>query len=214
MTSHDFALEIDGLGVCFAGRWVLRDFCLSLAAGERVALAGASGSGKSTVLKCALGLVVPEAGTIRIFGEELTGHSVWDLRRHLAYVAQEPDMGAGTMREVLEQPFRYRVNAALHGNLHRLPELMARFRLDAALLDKGMNTLSGGEKQRVALLSAILLDRRIILLDEASSALDKANKQAVADYLREDSGLTVLSVSHDSEWLGFSTRVVDLEAVV
>jgi ABC-type bacteriocin/lantibiotic exporter with double-glycine peptidase domain len=70
--------------------------------------------------------------------------------------------------------------------------------------------LSGGEKQRIALVSALLLDREILLLDEASSALDQAAKFAVIDLLKSRAALTVLSISHDKEWIGFSDSVFDM----
>lgn len=211
MTEQGLAIEIDRLGVRFDNRWVLRGFDLHMYPGEKVTLTGLSGSGKSTVLKCVLGLVIPQEGSIGVFGRPVNGHSVWEVRRHLAYVAQEPDLGSGTARQAIGRPFAYKVNAGLRGNLERLPGLMRRFSLSQALLDKEISTLSGGEKQRVALISAILLARPVILLDEASSALDKTNKEAVADYFERAGDLTVLSVSHDTEWLGFSTRVVDMD---
>ncbi len=204
------AINIDSLGVRCDGRWVLRGFCLRVDRGEKVSITGPSGSGKSTVLRCLLGLVVPQEGAIRIHGHSVSERDVWEMRRSIAYVAQEPDLGTGTAREVIERPFSYKANANLRDNLRRVPELMEDFSLSQALLDKEMPTLSGGEKQRVALISAILLDRPILLLDEASSALDKANKLAVTRFLRQADDLTVLSVSHDMEWAAFSDRVIDM----
>jgi len=205
-----FTIKIKDLSVSYDGQWVLKNFSLSLAHGEKVTLTGPSGSGKSTVLRCILGLVVPDSGSISILGESINGHNIWKIRHHLAYVAQEPDLGTGTVREIIEKPFSYRANLKLRDNLGRLPSLMERFNLSSGLLDKQMSSLSGGEKQRIALVTAILLDRSIVLLDEASSALDKENKQAVADYFKQAQNITVLSVAHDVEWLGFATRVVDI----
>lgn len=204
------AIEIDNLGVRFNQRWVVRGFCARIMRGEKVALTGPSGAGKSTVLKCVLGLAMPQEGTLRVLGQRLDAGSVWQVRHSLAYVAQEPDLGTDTARQVIHQPFQYKANAHLRGNLHRLGELLARFNLDDGLLDQQMSALSGGEKQRIALICAILLDRPIILLDEASSALDKANRQAVANFISAARELTVLSVAHDVEWLGFSDRVIEL----
>ena len=204
------AIEIDRLGVRYDGRWVLRDFSLRLGCGEKVVITGSSGAGKSTVLRCVLGLVMPREGSVHVLGRAMDGHHVWDLRRQLAYVAQEPDLGPGTAREVIERPFEYKVNASLRGNLERLGELLERFNLPPSLMDKEMPTLSGGEKQRIALVSAILLDRSIVLLDEASSALDKENKQAVVAFFQQSRELTVLAVSHDTEWQAFSDRVLEL----
>lgn len=213
MNDDRWAIEIDDLGVRYDGRWVLDGFALQMRRGEKVSLSGPSGSGKSTVLKCVLGLVVPQRGSICVLDRPVDRDGVWEARRNLAYVAQEPDLGPGAARDVIQRPFEYKANADLRGNLDRLPELLERFNMRQALLDKPLSNLSGGEKQRIALVSAILLDRPIVLLDEASSALDQANKQAVVDFFAQAEDLTVLSVSHESEWLDFSSRVVELDPV-
>ncbi len=215
MTSSDFqtAVQLNRLHLSFTGQHVLNDLSLSIFHGDKVTLTGPSGSGKSTVLRCILGLVMPDSGTITILGETVTRHNIWRKRRHIAYVAQEPDLGTGSVKEVIETPFSYRANAGLRDNLSRLPEIMERFNLPQPLLDKQITRLSGGEKQRTALVIAILLDRPIVLLDEASSALDTKNKQAVADYFRQAENTTVLSVAHDTEWLGFATRIVDMKEI-
>lgn len=215
MTSSDFqtAVQLNRLHLSFNGQHVLNDLSLSIFHGDKVTLTGPSGSGKSTVLRCILGLVMPDSGTITILGETVTRHNIWRKRRHIAYVAQEPDLGTGSVKEVIETPFSYRANAGLRDNLSRLPEIMERFNLPQPLLDKQITRLSGGEKQRTALVIAILLDRPIVLLDEASSALDTKNKQAVADYFRQAENTTVLSVAHDTEWLGFATRIVDMKEI-
>ncbi|MHC4740833.1 MAG: ABC transporter ATP-binding protein [Planctomycetota bacterium] len=204
------AIEINDLTVRFDGRNVLDKFAMRVAPGEKVHLQAASGAGKSTLLQCILGFVAPQAGEIRIEGELLTGHSAWKLRRHLAYVPQEPMMGAGSVAEVFERPFHYHANAHLKANLARIDELMDRFLLSPALLRKDVTEISGGEKQRVALISAILLDRSIMLLDEPTSALDKASKQAVADYMHSSEGMAILFAAHDAEALGGADRAVVL----
>jgi putative ABC transport system ATP-binding protein len=212
-TGSEMAIQLNKLNIAFDGHPVLQDLSLNVFAGDKVTLTGPSGSGKSTVLRCILGLVMPDSGTITILGEPVTRHNIWQKRRHIAYVAQEPDLGAGSVKEVIETPFTFRANAGLRDNLARLPEIMERFNLPQPLLDKQINRLSGGEKQRIALVIAILLDRAIVLLDEASSALDTKNKQAVAAYFKQAENTTVLSVAHDTEWMEFATRVVDMKAI-
>jgi len=202
------ALEAVDVTVLYDGHAVLQDFSMSLGAGETALLTGPSGCGKSTVLRCLLGFVAPETGSVRLGGEPLTAETVWHLRRRLAYVGQEPELGAGTVSEVLERPFHYRANAGLRDNLKRVGALFERFALGRALLDKEAGDLSGGEKQRVALIAAILLDRPIFLLDEVTSALDRAGKENVADYFRSRDDATVLLVAHDPELFPFADRVV------
>ncbi len=204
------ALEAEDLEVRFGERPILEGFRLQVGRGERVALTGPSGCGKSTVLRVVLGFVRPAAGAVRIMGQPLSGRSAWDLRRHLAYVAQEPDLGTGTAREVLERPFGFRANHGLQGNLARIPDLIEACRLSAERLDQPVGDLSGGEKQRIALVGALLLDRPILLLDEAASALDRETRRAVARLLTRDDSRTVLSVAHDGDDFGVCHRAVDL----
>jgi ABC-type iron transport system FetAB ATPase subunit len=213
VSDSEMAVQLNKLNVAFDGQPVLKDLSLSVHHGDKVTLTGPSGSGKSTVLRCILGLVMPDSGTITIFGEPVTRHNIWQKRRDIAYVAQEPDLGTGSVKEVIETPFFFRANAGLRDNLARLPEIMERFNLPQPLLEKQITRLSGGEKQRIALVIAILLDRPIVLLDEASSALDTKNKQAVTEYFRQADSTTVLSVAHDTEWLEFATRVVDMKEI-
>lgn len=203
-------LEIKDVTVRLNRQTILQDFSLSLGTGQKALLTGPSGCGKSTVLRCLLGFVVPQAGSVRIVGEPLTAESVWTLRRRIAYVGQEPDLGAGLVRDILERPFHYRANAALRGNLARVPELFDAFGLARSLLDKEVGDLSGGEKQRVALVSALLLDRNIFLLDEVTSALDPASKRKVIEYLRSRAEATMLFVAHDAESFPFADLIVEM----
>lgn len=204
------ALEAKNVEIRFGGQVVLQGFSLSLEPGDKALLTGPSGCGKSTVLRCFLGFVVPDAGSVSIDGLELTADTVWRLRQHVAYVGQEPDLGTGTAAQAIERPFHYRANAGLKRNLDRIPGLFERFRLGRDLLQKDVGSLSGGEKQRIALVSAILLDRKIFLLDEVTSALDKVSKQAVADYFRERDDAAALIVAHDPEVFSFVRRIIEL----
>lgn len=204
------ALEARELEVRFGGQTVLHGFSVSLGPGEKALLTGPSGCGKSTVLRCFLGFVVPNAGSVSIEGTVLTAETVWRLRQRVAYVGQEPDLGTGTAGQAIERPFHYRSNASLRRNLDRIPELFERFHLDRSLLHKDVGSLSGGEKQRIALVSAILLDRRIFLLDEITSALDKVSKRAIADYFQSREDATALIVAHDPEVFSFVRRVIEL----
>jgi ABC-type multidrug transport system ATPase subunit len=201
---------LDSVTVRFGKKVVLDSFSLSVTPGEKVTLTGRSGAGKSTVLRSILGFVAPAAGTVAVEGEKVTPDSVWRLRHRVAYVAQEPDLGDGTVRELIERPFSYKANSHLRDNLAELDAILDRFFLPRSLLTDEMSTLSGGEKQRVAVICAILLSRRIFLLDEPSSALDGRSREAVAEFFRDRSDLTVLSVAHDVEALAFGGRTVEV----
>ncbi|MGE4343107.1 MAG: ATP-binding cassette domain-containing protein [Geoalkalibacter sp.] len=210
---EQIAIDIDRLSVQVGGQRVLSNLSLRLAKGHKATLVGPSGSGKSTLLLALLGFVAPIEGTIRIFEEELTASSVWQLRTRMAYVSQEPELGEGTVRQILNHPLTFKNNRHLHDNIERAPELMEKLYLPGYLLDKDITSLSGGEKQRVALISALLLEREILLLDEASSALDQSARQAAIDLLKSRKDLTLLSVTHDREWIEAADDLIELSGV-
>ena len=162
------------------------------------------------MLRCIMGFTPVTKGIIRILDRELTASSIWQLRGKMAYVAQEPELGAGTVRAALMRPFGYRINADLSYDEEEALRLFSMFRLPGSLLDKDIPLLSGDEKQRAALVAALLLQRPILLLDEAASALDGVSKEAVRNYLCERTDLTILSVSHDIRDFSLSETVVTI----
>jgi ABC-type multidrug transport system ATPase subunit len=204
------ALSISTLHVKLDSKILFSDFSLELTSGENAVIAGDSGSGKTTLLKCIMGFVVPERGEIALGGKKLDAHSVWELRSTMTLVQQEPDLGQGTVMQVLQRPFSYNINKSLTYNSDKTNSLLQRFRLSQDILDKEVRTLSGGEKQRVALVSALLLDRPLLLLDEITSALDKESKKAVIEYLKTLDQTTIIAVAHDEVIYEITDRVVEL----
>jgi len=205
-----WTIQIDELTAVFASKNVLEEFSLRVGKGEKVALSGDSGSGKSTILKCLLGFAVPAEGTMRIEGQTLTSETVWALRRKMAYVPQEPDPGRGVVSERLDRPFSFRANCKLKRDPQIISLMFEALFLSQDILSKDIATLSGGEKQRVALVSALLLERPILLLDEATSALDSDAKNAFFDLLKSQQELTILAAAHDSDWDDFADRTIRL----
>lgn len=204
------ALQLRDIHVTLGERPVLRGFNLSVAVGERVALAGPPGCGKTTVLRCILGFVVPDAGQVVVLGEEVNPRTIWTIRRRIAYVAQDVELGPGTVRQALERPFTFRANAHLRDNLGRAPELFRRFGLSDALMDQETTSLSGGQRQLVAIISALLLARPILLLDEPTANLDEPTAAAVAEYLASRQDLTIVAVTHHQREFDIGSRLVRL----
>lgn len=188
---------------------------LRVDAGEHVALAGSSGAGKSSLLKCAYRTYLPTSGSVRVDGVELTTLSdaeVADLRqRDIGYVSQflraEPRRGA------LDVVARAGVRRGLDpSHAHdAAAESLGRLRLDESLWATYPSMLSGGEQQRVNLAAATLAPPRLLLLDEPVSALDPANREAVLQLVEglAGDGVAVLSVFHDHDVIErVATRVV------
>ncbi len=204
------AVEISGLALTFDGRRILDDISFCVPVGARVSLTGPSGSGKSSILRAVMGFIQPTAGEIFVEGEEVDASSIWRLRGRLAFVQQEPDLGEGRVAEILQKPFSYKINSNIEYDSGRSESLFDELLLQRSLLEKDAATLSGGEKQRVAIVSAILLNRDIYLLDEVTSALDAESKKAVADFFRRANNITVLSVSHDRNGVFFPDNNIEI----
>ncbi len=207
---RDIILEIRDLSLHFKSKRLFHNLFLSIEKGEKATITGKSGSGKTSLLKCILGFFRPDTGTITIDGKVLTEQSVWRARLNIGFVAQEPDLGDLTVLEFLQHPFIFKANKTLNWDEIFLHELMQTFHLEKNLLQKEASLLSGGEKQRIALLSSLLLKREIYLLDEVTSALDDETRMAVIEYLRQQETCTFLFVSHDNDIKAMSHKTLTL----
>lgn len=203
------ALTTHNLSVALDEKTLFHGVSFSVKRGEKITITGRSGSGKSTLLRCILGFV-PFDGEIIVQGIPLTIDSVWKVRQNMAYVAQEPELGGKLVRDVLAGPFSYKANHGLVYDHEEVDRLFDAFLLPKFLQDKEMNSLSGGEKQRIALIAALLLQRPLLLLDEAASALDSDAKKHVREYLSSRKDLAILSVSHDVHDFVFQDALYDI----
>lgn len=179
---------------------VLRGVDLHVPAGRTVGLVGATGGGKSTLLKLLLRFIEPTAGRILLDGIDIADLPRRALRRAIGYVAQEPFLTDGTLAANIgygdARPDRDRIERAAraaeaHAFIAALPE-----GYDSAVGERGLN-LSGGQRQRIALARALYHDPAILVLDEATSAVDNETEAAIARSLaRAARGRTVLVVAH------------------
>ena len=221
-------LEVAGLCKAFdPEKPVLQSVGFSVRRGEAVALIGANGAGKSTLLRCCLRLIEPDAGRIRLFGEDISGLGRRGLRR------RRRDVGFVFQRHNLV-PRLSALSNVLHGALGRGggPRCWSQTLAPRALRTEALHCLdrvgladlalqradrlSGGQSQRVAIARALMQRPRLVLADEPVASLDpKAGEEVMALFarlLRRD-GLTLLFTSHDLEQaLLFGDRVVGLRA--
>ena len=206
-------LEIEGLCLRVGDRKLFGNLSLRLAPGERLTVQGPSGCGKSSLLRAVLGFLPPAEGTVRVAGKILNEHSVWRLRPQMAWVPQEADLGPGSVREALDRPLAYQANRHIRRDEAQRLEWLEALSLTPEILAQPTENLSGGEKQRIALVAALQLRRPLILLDEPVSALDEDNRGRFARLLRQQEGQSLLAVSHDREGLGLGERFLHLGEV-
>ena len=193
----------------------LRAVDLSVAAGELVAIMGPSGSGKSTLLTIAGSLEQPSAGEVLVNGSAFSTMSRNDRarmrRRTIGYVFQDFNLLAGLNAvENVSLPLELDgvgIKAARAAGLEALEQLDV-----AELADRFPDELSGGERQRVAIARAVVGDRRLLLADEPTGALDSINGEAVMRLLRAacKSGVAGIVVTHDAQLASWADRVVFL----
>ncbi len=203
-------ITFEAVTIGMQGRVLVRDVSFSIMAGEKVVLRGKSGSGKSTLLKALVGGARIMQGVIRINGLAVLPENIQQIRQELAYISQEPGVSRETAAEDLLLPFSFQAHHGQEPTAAQIEAVLARLLLDPAILGQKSATLSGGEKQRLVIARAILLNKRIFLADEITSALDAESKQAVFSFLL-DSEHTVLSISHDPEWIDRCSRVFTIE---
>ncbi len=204
-------IQFDRVSVTSRQKTILTGISFALFAGDKAALCGKSGSGKSSILKTLLGLHVIKSGTVYFRQQPLTASSVQAIRSCTAYIGQEPMLGAESVRDALLLPFQFKAHRDHRPTEAQLIEVLRRLQLPVDILRQESSRISGGEKQRIALARGLLLGKKLYLLDEVTSALDTESRQAVFDVF-SDPDLTVLSVAHDPAWLERCGIILELEA--
>ena len=189
----------------------VKDITFHVKRGEWLSIVGHNGSGKSTTVRLIDGLLEAESGEIVIDGQRLTEENIWNIRRQIGMVFQNPDnqfVGATVEDDVAfglenqglsRQEMKKRVEEALDlvGMLDFKKREPAR--------------LSGGQKQRVAIAGVVALKPAILILDEATSMLDPEGRRELIETvkgIRKDYDMTVISITHDLEEVAMSDRVL------
>lgn len=189
----------------------LKDITFHVKRGEWLSIVGHNGSGKSTTVRLIDGLLEAESGEIVIDGQRLTEENVWNIRRQIGMVFQNPDnqfVGATVEDDV-----------AFGLENQGLPRQEMKKRVEEALDLVGMldfkkrepARLSGGQKQRVAIAGVVALRPAILILDEATSMLDPEGRRELIETvqgIRKDYDMTVISITHDLEEVAMSDRVL------
>ena len=155
---------------------ILDDISLKIDKGEIVTIAGPSGSGKSTLVRILASLITPTAGKIIYAGKDIEEEEPISYRRRVSYAMQQPTLFGKTVRENLEFPYQIRQQAF---DENRALIALRTVGLSEDYLQREVNNLSGGEKQRVALLRNILILPETLIMDEVTAGLDGDNRTII-----------------------------------
>lgn len=213
-------LEVEAVRTYLAGRWLHEGVDFEVRRGEIVALIGASGTGKTVLLRECLGLGRPTDGHIRVFGEEIgaiDGAALNAVRRRFGVLFQEGALFSSlNVAQNVAVPLAEQtdLSARLRAEVVALRIRMVGLPADAA--DKRPSELSGGMKKRAALARALALEPELLFLDEPTSGLDPISAREfdrLLRTLRDSLGITVLMTTHDLDTLwGMVDRVIVLYA--
>jgi phospholipid/cholesterol/gamma-HCH transport system ATP-binding protein len=198
------AIRIAGLYKAFGANQVLRGFSADLLPGENLAVIGRSGSGKSVLIKCIIGLLEPDRGSIEVLGANIGGvnHEAMNrLRAHIGFLFQSNALyDSMTVRENLEFPLRrHHLQTDARETEQRVLEALESVGL-AHTIDMMPSELSGGMSKRVAIARTLILKPSIILYDEPTTGLDPITAREISELIvqiRERHGTSALIISHD-----------------
>jgi len=192
-------LKIDRLGVEYQHKSILQNLSYIFESGKTYAIFGKSGAGKSTLLKAFCGLTA-YTGEIYLNNENVSEIKPQILRKKIQYLHQEAVLFPGTVKENLSMPAGLKYNSELTIDKDETIRLFERLALDDSYLEKETKKLSGGEKQRIAIIRAVLMQPIFLLMDEPTSALDIGNEGkmlALTDKLKKNMGVIIVTHSPD-----------------
>lgn len=189
----------------------LTDVSFSISKGEWIAIVGHNGSGKSTLAKTINGLQMPQKGSVTVGGKKLSEETVWDIRRMVGMVFQNPDnqfVGATVEDDVA---FGLENQGIERSEMQkRVSNALEQVKM-SSFATREPARLSGGQKQRVAIAGVVALRPDIIILDEATSMLDPEGREDVIStiqQIKEENDLTVISITHDIDEAASANRIL------
>ena len=204
-------LSIKQLGFKVDDNTILSEISFSMNKGELMTISGPSGSGKSTLLKLISNTQKKKTGDIFFNEKKLEDYVPTEYRKEVSYLFQNPVLFGETVKDNLVFPYEIRQKEF---DQTRAISLLKDVQLSEEFLDKRIDSLSGGEKQRVAFVRNLLFPPQILLLDEVTSALDEENSRIIREMiyrLNKDEHLTVLWITHNKEEFLSSKRRLFIE---
>jgi phospholipid/cholesterol/gamma-HCH transport system ATP-binding protein len=205
MNQNDVLIDVQNVSKSFGDHDVLTGLSMQVRRGSSDVILGRSGIGKSVLLKSIVGLLVPEAGSITVKGQQVIGMKTRELnrlRQNIGYVFQYAALyDSMTVRENLEFPLRKHMELSEDEIESRVVEQLRLVGLEDSI-DKMPSELSGGMKKRVGLARAIIAKPEIVLYDEPTAGLDPITGREISELIRDlekQFGITSITVTHDLE---------------
>ena len=205
-------LEVKHLSFSVGEKEILKDISFKIQKGDFLTIKGPSGSGKSTLLKLLAAIMNPSTGEIIYKGKPLSEYEITDYRKEVSYTFQNAALFGTTVADNLMFPYEIRNEPF---DRDRAIALLDKVMLSEQYLDQKITELSGGEKQRVALIRNVLFTPEVLLLDEVTSALDAENRKVISGAilrLNRENKITVLWVTHNTDEINDAAKTIEMKA--
>lgn len=203
-------LKLENIAYQANQKQILQNISFEVEESAFLTLIGPSGAGKSTILKLIANLINPNHGKILFNGKDIMKIDPLTYRRNVSYCFQQPSLFGEKVSDNLSFPYEIR---NLKVDQERVYQLLRDVNLGAEYLAKDINSLSGGEKQRVALIRNLVFLPKVLLLDEVTTGLDQASKEIVHHLIEQvhRKGVTIVQVTHDQSEIELAQHIIRIE---
>ena len=203
-------LECRNLSLRLNEQTIISRLNFRISSGEKILLKGPSGSGKSSILNLIMGFIPPTDGELIWKLADYNKLNISTIRRDIAWVPQNfSHLGSDSALTHIDNIFNYQINKASRPGLNYIRSIAELLDLTPEHLKKKFSQLSGGEAQRIAILTAILLNRELTLMDEPTSALDYRTADKAMNLII-NSTKALICISHSSDFDKYFNRIINL----
>jgi len=205
----DKIFEVRDLSYQVGETKILKHINLDIEKGKYLTVIGPSGSGKSTLMRILASMISATSGEVLFNGQAIEKFESIEYRQKVSYAFQQPTLFGKTVKDNLAFPFEVRKKDFDQAQVISYLEMV---NLNETYIDKSVNDVSGGEKQRIALLRNLLFPPEVLITDEVTAGLDTENKAIVHKMLNEfnQRGLTILRVTHDESEINEATAKIEI----
>lgn len=191
------------ISLAFSDKLLFEHLNIHIEEGENACLSGASGKGKTTLLKILQGYIIPDDGEIRIDSKILGSTTIKQIRDSIVWIPQNVNLPVNNGLELLKL-------MNIISNMDQVTRITKELRLEKDILSKDFSIISGGQKQRVIISVCLSLNTKIILMDEPTSSLDDNSIQSLIKVIQSLKGKTIVSASHNKLWVKSVDKTITL----
>ena len=196
-----FEIEVNSLTKRFGQRPIFENLNFRVNKGQKITITGASGKGKTTLLRILAGVIAPDEGSIKFNNQAFTSQTARAIRQQIAYLPQGVDLMVNNGAELAQ---------LLHIDPKPAFPYLEQLLLSPSILNQPFIEVSGGEKQRILISLILSLHRPILFLDEPTSALDNNSTEKLMDLIWSNPEISMVSTSHNPEWEKRCEQVIRL----